>query len=81
MNIYIKSDERFGNHAQERDKQRAKYNMAFSSYIRKIWANENPKNLTIEELEQIHHVRFHSCMWDWDKHCLIPEVEEGTRRV
>ena len=80
MIIFHKSNERFDSNEQERDKQRAKYNMAFSSYIHSIWVYENPQNLTIEELEKIHHARFHSSMWDFKTHSLVPEVKEDIRR-
>lgn len=70
-NLFIKSNERFSN-----DRERAKYNSAFSSYINKILVYENPNNLTVKELEQLYHVRFASCNWDWEKHCFIPDEPE-----
>lgn len=78
--LYIKSNERFSSNEEERDNQRAKYDRAFDTYIRKIWIHENTQNLTVKELEEIHHPRFYSCMWDWENHCLIPEIKEDVRR-
>lgn len=63
-----------------RESQRQDFYKWWNIHLNNIYRNENPQNLTAEELTNIHWMPFQLFFWDWEKHVYKPEIKSPPLR-
>jgi hypothetical protein len=63
----------------QKESQREDFYKCWNTHLKNIYHNDNPENLTSQELAKEHWMPFQLFYWDWENHVYKPEIKQGVR--